>query len=196
MTPLPTIRTLTSASGGRRDRKPRARGRKVCRTSRISTGPAVADPEIRTEFLAWLDFRPPVDGLAAAPGLDACDKAARVVHKTHASVRCFSVHLRRWHSRHSRDNRPHNTAGQAGCNGQVVASRTSGRSCPRCCGLRKIARAQSSMRLPKRSCSQSLRPRQNRTPALPPNRTSCRYARASFAPCLRNVSAIAVVSIP
>lgn len=46
-----------------------------------------ADPEIRTEFLTWLDFRPPVDGLAAAPGLDACDKATRVVHEPDAGPR-------------------------------------------------------------------------------------------------------------
>src|SRR5690606_25950770 len=34
-----------------------------------------------------LVFRPPVDGLAAAPGLDACDEASRVVHQPHAAPR-------------------------------------------------------------------------------------------------------------
>ncbi len=52
-----------------------------------STGSSVADPEIRTEISGGLDFRPPVDGLATAPGLDACDQATRVVAEANAVPR-------------------------------------------------------------------------------------------------------------
>lgn len=58
-----------------------------CRSPCISTGSAVANPEIRTEIVGGLDFRPPVDGLVTAPGLSACDEAARVVQEPDAAFR-------------------------------------------------------------------------------------------------------------